>query len=267
MCSWACSTAFVLRMHLPDPFNLLLLAYLFVLLPLGVYKSARRFEAMRANRSAAKAAGRSTAGTVPTPTSIYIGTLFNMGILGALAFMAADEARLRLFRVDHFGTREFVACVVWLVASFSVGLLSRAWRSEAELRDMPMLDLVPRTRRDWLTFGAVAVVAGVCEEAAYRGMGFNALHWWISGFPLDGAARVATPVAALLVAGAFALAHQVQGSKSVAIIFVKALLMQVLVWYTGTLVGAMVGHVVLDGLTAYRSLGLAQRLEANASAS
>ncbi len=235
-------------MHLPSPASLALLAYLFVFLPWGAWKSAIYLDRARARKElSARREGVSAevASEVAMPSlgRIYGNTLINMGLLLLLAFLAAREAELSLFAVGAFGLREFVACLVWFTVSFTVGLVSRWWRTPEELRRMAWMVLVPRTRNQWLGFVAVAIAAGVCEEAAYRGMAFNALHW----------STGSATTAALLSAFAFALAHRVQGYKSMAIVFVKGLLLQVLVWYTGTLVGAMVGHAVLDVVTAYRS--------------
>lgn len=244
------------------PMSVLLLTYLFVLLPWGVYKSVRMEEAQRASRKAAQDAGRTTVIKPMTPARIYVNTLINMGLLLVLAYLAARQAGVDLWRVPRFGMREWIACVVWFVASVLVSLLGRAWRKDAELREMPMVDLVPRSRNDWLAFIAVAIAAGICEEAAYRGMGFDAVRQWISLVP--GAAPLAVPVATVLLAAAFAFAHLVQGNKSAILVFVMALLTQALVLYTGTLIGAMVGHALLDIVTAYRSRQLVRRLEATA---
>ena len=174
-----------------------------------------------------------------------------MGLLLFLAVIAAREAHFPLFAVPALGTRELLACVVWFAASFTVGLASRWWRTPDELRSMSAMTLVPRTASDWMAFAAVALAAGVAEEAAYRGMAFQALQW----------STGSVIVAALLSASVFALARRVQGYKTMAIVFGDALLVQGLVWYTGTLVLAMVGHALLDLLTTYRTGTQAQKLE------
>ncbi|MEQ1693513.1 MAG: CPBP family intramembrane glutamic endopeptidase [Gemmatimonas sp.] len=243
-----------------SPISLLLLAYLFLLLPWTAYRSSRLLTRLRAHRDAADAAGQPSTPILPSPARIYLNTLVNMAVLLTLACLAAREVGVDLFAVPRFGARELTACFVWFNVSFAVAMLSRLWRSPQELRAMPWLMLVPRTRNDWLAFTACAVAAGVCEEAAYRGMGYNAVRWWIGEQPYS------APAAALLIALAFALAHWVQGWKSMVIVFVKGLLLQALVWQTGTLVGAMVGHAVMDMVLAYRSLGLVRRLEAEGPA-
>jgi membrane protease YdiL (CAAX protease family) len=244
-------------MHVPGTFSLVLLAYLFLFLPWGAWKSARYLDVQRAKKSIAlKRAGvTSDDAAMPSPARIYVNTLFNMVLLFWLSFAAAREYGYPLFAVPQFGAREWLACAAWFVASFLVGLLSRAWRSAEELRTMPVLTRVPRTTRDWLAFVAVACAAGVAEEAAYRGMGFQALSLW------TGSAIVAGVAGTI----AFALAHWVQGGKSMVIVFVKGLLLQALVWYTGTLVGAMIGHALLDIVTAYRSRTLIAANEATTS--
>ena len=116
---------------------------------------------------------------------------------------------------------------------------------------MPALALVPRTPSDWMSFTAVAVAAGICEESAYRGVGFAAVHR-ISGSMV---------AAAIGMAVAFAMTQRTQGYKTMAIVFAEGLMVQALVWYTGTLVYAMVGHALLDVVTAYLTLRYVQRIE------
>lgn len=243
-------------MHLPAPYSIALLLYLFVLLPWGAWKSARHLERLRVRKTiAARRQGadvaEAEAAAVPTPARIYVNTLINMGLLLFLAVIAAREVNVPLFAVPAFGARELAACLVWFACSFTVGLASRWWRTPEELRQMPALMLVPRTTNDWLAFSAVALAAGVAEEAAYRGMAFQALQW----------STGSVVAAALLSATAFALAHRVQGYKTMVIVFVKGLLVQGLVWYTGTLIGAMIGHALLDLVTAYRTRALVETLE------
>lgn len=243
-------------MHLPAAYSLALLLYLFVLLPWGAWKSAKHLDRLRARKTiAAKRQGadvaEAQAAAMPTPARIYLNTMISMGLLLLLSVIAARQVDYPLFQIPAFGAREWIACAVWFVASFTVGLASRWWRSPEELKSMPALSLVPRTRNDWLAFIAVAFAAGVCEEAAYRGVAYQALAW----------STGSTIAAALLSALAFSLAHRVQGYKTMVIVFVKGLLVQGLVVYTGTLVGAMVGHALLDVITAWRTRGLAAELE------
>jgi membrane protease YdiL (CAAX protease family) len=82
----------------------------------------------------------------------------------------------------------------------------------------------------------MSVIAGVSEEAAYRGV-LTQVLWHELGNPW---------IAVFVAAIAFAIAHALQGWKSTLIIFVIACVMHALVWLTGTLVIAMVVHATYD---------------------
>jgi len=101
---------------------------------------------------------------------------------------------------------------------------------------MPVNRMMPQSPRERALYSVMAIVAGIAEEAAYRGVLMSAV-WHATGF-----ASLAVLVSAL----AFALGHVVQGRKSMAVIFVMACSMHALVWYTGTLVIAMAVHAVYD---------------------
>lgn len=96
--------------------------------------------------------------------------------------------------------------------------------------------MLPRSAGAWALYLLMPILAGFAEEAAYRGVGMYVLS----------AALGNGWAAALILATAFAIAHMVQEWKSVALIFVIALLMHALVAITGTLVVAMVVHAVYD---------------------
>lgn len=96
--------------------------------------------------------------------------------------------------------------------------------------------LMPQTPRETATYSLLAIVAGISEEAAYRGVLMQIL-WYALGNPW---------IAMLIAAAAFAFIHLLQGWKSVLVIFVMACVMHALVWYSGTLVIAMVVHAMYD---------------------
>jgi membrane protease YdiL (CAAX protease family) len=85
-------------------------------------------------------------------------------------------------------------------------------------------------------FALVAVMAGIAEEAAYRGVAV-----WILT-PVFG-----NPLPAMLLSMmAFAVSHAIQGGKAMALIFVIAGVFHALVYFTDTLVVAMVVHATYD---------------------
>ena len=95
---------------------------------------------------------------------------------------------------------------------------------------------------EWRATVLMIGVTAVSEEVAYRGVG-HALLWWMFGNGY---------LAAGLAAAGFAGAHAVQGRKSMAMIFVTALVMHALVAVTGTLFLAIVVHAAFDLYAGWR---------------
>ena len=103
---------------------------------------------------------------------------------------------------------------------------------------MVVLALAPRTGRQWLLKSIAVLCASIAEESAYRGVGWQILSYSTSDHRL----------AALVCCLAFAMAHWVQGWKSMLIILLFAVIMHGLVWYTKSLVPAMIVHGVYDSI-------------------
>jgi membrane protease YdiL (CAAX protease family) len=222
-------------MSLPGAPSLFFLAYLFVVLPWAAFRSARVLSAARA---AAGAGGPETAG--PSRESIWIRTVVNLGLLLVLSWFVGRSFDYSIFASPALGLREWG----WAAGALGVTLLLRqalrALRPEEERRRLLVYFLAPRTSREWTWTVVAMLFAGVAEEAAYRGVAMNIL-WYGLGNPW---------LSAVLCAIAFALAHWMQGWKSGAFIFVLALVFHGLVALTGTLVLAMVVHVVYDLIAA-----------------
>ena len=96
--------------------------------------------------------------------------------------------------------------------------------------------VTPTTRGEYAAFCGIATSAGIAEQLAYRGILFSFLLWYTGS-------HVA---AALLAAVPFGLVHVFQGWRAAAIVGVIALRDQILVILTGTLVYAIVIHIIHD---------------------
>jgi membrane protease YdiL (CAAX protease family) len=203
------------------------LFYMLGVLPLMAFRSARIFNAP---------ADDPTRRAIPPLATIYRNTSVVLLLLLALAWFTARTFDYRLFAVPRFGTREILAGAAALLFQFAMMYVSHAARSTDELSDMPVNRMMPQSPRERARYSVMAIVAGIAEEAAYRGV-LMSVVWHATGF-----ASLAVLVSAL----AFALGHVVQGRKSMAVIFVMACSMHALVWYTGTLVIAMAVHAVYD---------------------
>ena len=123
-----------------------------------------------------------------------------------------------------------------MALQFVLMFVSRAVRSADERREMPVNRLMPQSPRERALFSVASVVAGISEEAGYRGVLMNIL-WYATGNVW---------VAVLVSALAFAVGHALQGWKSMVVVFLMACSMHALVWYTGTLVIAMAVHALYD---------------------
>jgi len=225
-------------MQLPGPASLLFLSYLLVVIPLG---------AIRSRRILRPPAGSAPSRPIPSRRQILGQTIFVLIGLGLLAWYAG-----RQFDYDPFAIpavirpEDWLAGMVALAAATAIVIVSRRFRTEEERRNPAIDRWMPQDGPERALFVVTAVLAGLAEEAAYRGVLVEVLNyslgsWW-----------VAVAVSAI----AFGVAHAVQGWKSGIAIVAIALLMQGLVAVTGTLVVAMAVHAVYDivaGLAAGRA--------------
>lgn len=210
--------------------GIILLVHLLGVLPLLVWRSTRSFRA-------AGAAADGPEAVLPAPRAqIFGSTIFMLGILFILAWLAGRDAGYRIFRIESFGAREILAGLLTFGVYLGLRQVSRAMHTDEERRRMVILAMLPRSPLEWALYLVMSIGAGIAEEAAYRGVGMYLLS----------AAVGNAWVAALILATAFALAHLIQEWKSVAVIFVMALVMHALVAVTGALVVAMVVHAVYD---------------------
>lgn len=230
-------------MRLPDLPAICFLAYLLGLLPWLAIRSHRLLQQ----------ASEGTASLPPRQT-IWINTLFSQLTMFVFAWLIGGTFDYPLFHAGEPGLREVIAGTVALAAYFLLRAVSVAIRTEEERRRLLVYLIAPRTRREWMLSSVTVIAAAIAEEAAYRGVGM-AILWYALGNGY---------LAAIVASIAFAVAHSTQGPKSVLIIFGMAIVMHVLVWYTGTLIIAMVVHAVYDFVAGYLIARDARALDAAA---
>jgi len=144
----------------------------------------------------------------------------------------------------------------WLVVAAVVCLLVAQTRSLAKLSEerrvalRPKLEhvatLLPRTSEEHLWFVALSVTAGVCEELLYRGF----LIWVLR--PSLGL-WLAAGMSVLL----FGAAHSYQGAKGTIQATVMGVIFSGLTLLTGSILGAMAAHALVDilgGTSGYQLL-------------
>jgi membrane protease YdiL (CAAX protease family) len=201
--------------------------YAVLLIPALAFRGARMVTA-RGGAPARRA--------LPSRATIYLNTIVIQLFSFTLAWLTARTFGYRLFALPRLCTRELFAGAAALLFQFAMMYVSHASRSLQEIGKMPVDKLMPRSPGERALFAVTSVVAGVSEEAAYRGV-LMTIVWYATG-----SAWLAVLVSAL----AFSLGHALQGWKSMTVIFIMACSMHALVWYTGTLVIAMGVHAIYD---------------------
>ncbi|HXH37302.1 MAG TPA: CPBP family intramembrane glutamic endopeptidase [Thermoanaerobaculia bacterium] len=215
----------MIRALIPDSVNPLgyaLLVFAGIFLPILIVRSARRI------------------GSGPLPIArvrFYKQTILFQLILAALC---AWTAWTHGFLAMPLPERPLLS---WSVASLlyvlTVVTLKVRWPGRNAAAKRRLYDILPHDRRELVPYVFVCIVAGVAEEIIYRGV-MTALLQRIVGVAV---------VTIVIVSISFALAHAMQGWRSVAGIFVIALGCHALVWLAQSLVPIMVVHFAYD-LTA-----------------
>ena len=177
---------------------------------------------------------RSGALQAPSRTALYASAFVTHLLLAAGVLAAAISDDLWLFPPFAVERRGLIAAGIALALGLLL-LFERFRVTDALALERARL-IAPRTPREYAAFCGVAVSAGVAEQLAYRGVLFSFLLWYSGSYP----------AAALLSAIPFGLVHLFQGWRSAAIVTVIALRDQILVVLTGTLVYAIVIHIIHD---------------------
>ena len=211
---------------IPGTPSLVFVAYLLGVLPWAAIRSARHAEQVLGGSEGSSSRHR---------LAIWTSTLVAQALLMMLAVIAGRSFGFRFFAVA-IRPVDLLAAAVALGACFLLRAVAQAIRSEEERRRLLVYRLAPRGIVEWTAFGLVALVASVTEEIAYRGVGVAVLRYSTGSLALS----------LLVCAAAFAVAHALQGIKSGLVIFVMAIVFHALVLFTGTLVLAMVVHLVYD---------------------
>ncbi|MCE9600940.1 MAG: CPBP family intramembrane metalloprotease [Gemmatimonadetes bacterium] len=221
-------------MHLLGTTEWFFLGYLCLVLPWAAARSRAR---VRPLESADPAERTAAEGALPAGVVRLLGgTLLLLLLLGYFSWVIAREWRYDLLGGRALDGRAWFLGVVTLALQLGLFAVARYWRGEEARRHMVARRLVPRSLSEWAMVLIVVLAAGFAEEAAYRDLGMLFLGI------LTGSVILSAAVMSL----AFAAAHAVQGRKSMLVILGTAVLMHLLVSLTGTLVVAMVVHVVYD---------------------
>jgi membrane protease YdiL (CAAX protease family) len=216
-------------MHLPGLRSLVYLFVLLVWMPWMAFQSKRWM-------TPAPAEADKAAKPIPSRTRVFASTLVSLTLVFLLAWYTGKDFGYPIFAAPPTGARAVLPGAAALAVLFALMSLNRAMRSPEERRTMAVYKLMPRTEREWVLYVVTALAAGVSEEAAYRGVLMSIL-WYSLG---------SAWAAAVISATVFSVSHALQGWKTGIVIFLMSLAFQGLVWFTGTLVVAMVVHATYD---------------------
>jgi len=215
----------MIRALIPDyvnPTGYMLLVFAGVLLPILIVRSSRRI------------------GSGPLPISrirFYRQTILFQLLLAALSVWTAWAHGILAMPLPRRPLISWGAAALMYV--LTVVMLRLRWPSRTAAAKRRLYDILPHNSRELVPYVFVCIVAGVAEEIIYRGV-LTALLQRIVGMAI---------VTIIIVSISFAVAHAMQGWRSVAGIFGIALACHALVWLAQSLVPIMVVHFAYD-LTA-----------------
>lgn len=231
-------------MHLPGLMGLLYLFVLLIVVPHGAIRSWKVLGTGRPPDPARAVISRRT---------ILRQSIVNLGILGVLTWLTAATLDFApLARPPRFGVREILIGIAAFGLTLAASWLARIARPESERDKLAIYQWMPQDGPERALFVVSALLAGLVEEAAYRGVLVTILAGSLGS----------VPAAALISALAFAVGHAVQGWQSGIVVFAVALVMQGTVWLTDTLLVAMVVHAVFDVIAGIRAGNTARKLAA-----
>ena len=215
----------MIRAFVPDSVNALghlLLLFVGVLLPALIFRSARKL------------------GARPLPISrsrFFRQTIIFQLVLALLCAWAAWVHGVLIMPLPEHPLISFgVAVILYLVM---LATLKLRWKSRSSAAKQRLYDILPRTSAEFGEYVLLCIVAGAAEEFIYRGV-LTGLLQRITGITL---------VTVITLSVSFAVAHSMQGLRSVAGIFVIALACHALVWLAQSLIPMMAVHFAYD-LTA-----------------
>lgn len=159
--------------------------------------------------------------------------------------LSTSRMGLRLPPPDPTGSRDSVMAgfVLVVVVASAVGVVLQRRRLIQAPVGEAVAAMLPRTGIERGLFVVVSLLAGVCEEAFFRGLVLAVLAALIPPLP---------PVLVLVVGAAlFGLAHLYQGPVGVGVTAAMGLVFGGVYWFAGSLLLAVVIHFALDARQAF----------------
>jgi membrane protease YdiL (CAAX protease family) len=206
---------------------------------------------------------------LPRRWKIFLGVLGMQGFFLGIALVVASAARIDLSGPGAVTGRAALAVAGTLLASVAAGQL--IWRHTSPELGRRLLVSRPHHAREMGWWLLVSLAAGVVEEIVYRGvmpslLAPALLRWtgdpsarWHE--PLGGDFTVHWWVAVAVCVAAFVLGHHGQGGARAAFLAAFAIACHLLVRTTGSLVPAMVLHVLYDVAAGLAAIRIVRRME------
>lgn len=187
----------------------------------------------------------------------FLAMLVPQIVLGVLALVAAWIEGVRLFPAQVPALRAWLAGAIFLAAV--VAIVRPYWRRSIEDLKPTWRLFAPTSARERRMWVALSLSAGLAEEWVWRGV-LPALLTEVTG---------SVPAAIAISIASFAVAHAIQGPRSMLAIAGIAAAFHALVLLSGSLYVAMVVHFVYDVIAGFtyerfaRELGFLQASEAD----
>ena len=173
---------------------------------------------------------------LPPRAAFFRSVIVQQAVFLGFSLLVANAIGLALFPLRPSDVRAWLLAAAILIVA--VLLLAPEWRRRVARRDRRVLLVSPTTPRERALWVTLSLVTGVSEEITYRGVLYLLL------LALTGSAAAAVAISAV----AFAVAHAVQGGRTVAIVLVIAVGFQGLVLLTGSLLPAILVHGLYDAI-------------------
>ncbi len=194
------------------------LLFFCLILPLAAVRSARRMDSL----------------PYPPRRRFYISVLIQHAGFIVFSAIVANIEKISLVNNPRNPARSFSIITVFLIAT--IVLTIPRWKQNVVERERKVFLFMPRGIAEKSLWVLISIAAGIGEEITYRGV------MWILLAKLTGSLWVS----ALIAAAIFAVSHFMQGWSSVTSIFGFALGFHAIVWFTDSLIPAMVMHTLYD---------------------
>jgi len=190
-----------------------------IVLPVGAVISARQLER----------------NPLPTRERFYVSVLIQHSVFITLSILVVIAEKIGGWHLPANPVAAIVVSILFLAVMLAIGVPQ--WRRSVIERERKVYLFMPSGAHEKTLWACISVAAGVGEEITYRVVLWNLLTTVIGPDPL---------YSAVVASISFALGHFVQGWKSILAIFVFALGFHWLVWFTGSILPAIVIHTVYD---------------------